>query len=941
MADAPDSQTKPVKPRRRLGAPGWLIIVAAGVVLLVAMVFLGVRYGAVTPAGRLVVEAQLNGVKIGRFGRLKVEGLRGDIWRNFMVARLTVTDEKGVWLDAREIAVQWHYTELIGRRFHADTIAARSLTLIRRPTLTPKGKSQNLPVSFRVDTLKARVEMLPAFSYRRGVYDLRTNFQVERDNSARGQIKADSALHAGDFLEATFDVPKDKAFLINADAREAQGGALAGALGLAADKPFLMIARAAGTTSEGHFSVETRVGEETPLEATGAWNKTGGMADGHIALTASRLLERWRARLGPEAAFHIEGAKAASGFYALALKADSQNVKLLARGEADIGRRITGPRGVAIDVTVGDSKPFLSWPPTAGVHLRGGLGVEPKRWVVAGQASVTHPDIGPYRLARLFGPVRITHQRGETVVNTTATGEGGTGTSVLAALLGARPHGSAELAFLADGRVLMRKLSAQGSGITAVGTGERTLFGGLAFKGDATVTNLAAAHAGAHGVVTGGWTAAQSSGGKPWAITFDAKAKDFAAGLGELDRLLGTTPHLRAVGDYQGGVFSVSSSHLEGTAGLLDSSGLIGSDGTLKLKLDWRAAGPFRIGPLEITGDAKGAGALTGTIANPRADLIADFDTIDLPYLPLQKAHVILSFMNGANDTNGTIVVAATSRYGASKGQAAFRFISGGVDLSNIDVSAGGAQAQGSLGLRRGEPSAADLTLAVGPGAFLAQGKAAGHVRLVDAPGGPRASLALEASNAALKSGGMAVRSLKLTAEGPLSRLPYELNAEGLTPSGPLKAHGSGIASEVGGDYAVSFEGTGTLRRADFRTLAPAEFRFGRSGAAAKLQLAVGGGRANVDYRNAGGAMNAKASLSDVSLGLLDEDFIGRFDADVSLAGTGSNLSGDLEARLQGAGGRDLKGAPPVDGLVKAHLAGGELRVDASLGNSAGLKAQA
>ena len=40
----------------------------------------------------------------------------------------------------------------------------------------------------------------PAFSYRRGVYDLTTALRVERSGGAKGWLSAASILHAGDFL---------------------------------------------------------------------------------------------------------------------------------------------------------------------------------------------------------------------------------------------------------------------------------------------------------------------------------------------------------------------------------------------------------------------------------------------------------------------------------------------------------------------------------------------------------------------------------------------------------------------------------------------------------------------------------------------------------------------------------------------------------------------
>ena len=122
--DAPDKvEEVVVKVRRRLGAPGWIIVISVGLVLLVAAALSLVRYGAITPQGRLFVEARANGLKIGRMGRLKIEGVGGDIWRDFTVRRLTVIDEKGVWLDAQDLRVQWRYAELFSYDEQAQTFS--------------------------------------------------------------------------------------------------------------------------------------------------------------------------------------------------------------------------------------------------------------------------------------------------------------------------------------------------------------------------------------------------------------------------------------------------------------------------------------------------------------------------------------------------------------------------------------------------------------------------------------------------------------------------------------------------------------------------------------------------------------------------------------------------------------------------------------------------
>ena len=46
----------------------------------------------------------------------------------------------------------------------------------------------------------------------------------------------------------------------------------------------------------------------------------------------------------------------------------------------------------------------------------------------------------------------------------------------------------------------------------------------------------------------------------------------------------------------------------------------------------------------------------------------------------------------------------------------------------------------GDRSLRNGLPATADLTVAIGPGAFLPQGQVKGSAKLVDAPGGEHIS---------------------------------------------------------------------------------------------------------------------------------------------------------------------------------------------------------
>ncbi len=101
----------------------------------------------------------------------------------------------------------------------------------------------------------------------------------------------------------------------------------------------------------------------------------------------------------------------------------------------------------------------------------------------------------------------------------------------------------------------------------------------------------------------------------------------------------------------------------------------------------------------------------------------------------------------------------------------------------------------------------------------------------------------------------------------------------------------------------------------------------------------MGSGRADIDVATGDQKMDAQATVSDISLSLFNDDYVGRLNASLALSGRGAVLNGLFDSRLAGAGGRDLKGAPPVDGEIKGRLSAGSMVIHASLGNSQGLKA--
>jgi translocation and assembly module TamB len=940
LSEATDTPAVP-KALKRSVVPKAIVAVALVVLVILAGLFASTRWGVLTPQARLLIEARTDGLRIGRFGRLKVEGLSGDIWRDFRVRRLTVRDEQGVWLEAKNVHLTWRYLELLRRRFDADLIEAESLRLIRRPTLEPKGKDRGLPVSFHIDALKARVVMEPAFSYRRGVYDLEARLNVERRGGQSGKVAARSVLHPGDHLDLEFAYGPLTPLKLTADAVEAQGGALAGALGLPTDRPFTLAVRASGEASEGRFSAIARSGDVTPVLARGAWRPDGGQAGGRILLNASTLTSPYMARLGPEVRFGIAGRRAEPQFHALEgrIYADNLTVKLSGRG--NLGERRLGPRGVRVDADAGDLSRLAGGPDAGAARVAGVLTGTLAEWRFAGDGAVSDLALGDYGLTRVSGPLQVARDDGAISVKAKLSGTGGRGQGFAAAMLGGAPAASLDGARLADGRLLLRSLSLTGRGLRVDASGGRSLLGALTFKGRADISNLAAARAGAAGGAAVTWQASQARAGRPWTFILDARGRRLATGMDELDRLLGPAPRLQAQANWHSGALSVARASLDGVTLDASTAGVLRRDRTLAFKADWSAQGPFRAGPVEIGGRAKGTGAVTGALAEPRLDLLADLETIDVPRLPLKNAKLTLSFLRRTDGSNGLVALTADSEYGPARARSAFRFPEGGVDLSELSVDAGGLKASGSLSLRRSSPSAANLDVAITKGAFLDAGRVAGQVRIVDA-GGARALLDLRAENARPAGTALTIRAGRLTADGPLARLPYAILAEGGSRRGAWRIDGRGTLAQVQPGYSLAFDGLGRVGKRDIRTVEPAVLRFGGGERGARLRLASSdGGRIDFDGALRGDAADVRARVTGLTLTLLDPDLAGRIDGTLNLNGRGRVLAGGFEARLADARGRGAPEAQGVDGVIRGRLAGNTLNLEAETQNEQGLRANA
>ena len=919
---------------------GWLLEALLVTLLAAGLTILAVRVGPLTFEARRFIEARTSGIEIAPLGNLRIEGLSGDIWRDFRLKRVTISDAKGVWLEADDVAVTWRFLELLRSRLHIRTLTVEHLQLLRQPVIKPGKPGKPSSFDYAVDSLKARVEAAPAFAGRRGVYDLTGGFDTARTGATTARVDARSVLRPGDYLKADLSLGHGQTLKLDADAVEVRGGALAGMVGFAPDAPFSLTARLTGTVPRGELTLTAKSGAVVPLKVHGAWSPGGGGFTAQLLLGEDHWTHDMVKPFGPTMQVTVVSKQRQGPVYDIDTRFISDNLVVMARGPLDIVKWSSG--GLATSVAVQDMKRLTPAPAMGETRGTGSLSGNLNDLRFVGAAQSANLELLGYRLARGSAALKATLKKGELDVQGDAVGTGGSGEGIVAMAGGPTLHLTTDVVRLVDGRVLIKSLDAVGKGAHVQATGgQNFLHQGLQFKGD-VVADMAQMAPGASGQLTGGWSATQDNGpNQPWLFSFEGHGDRFASGAGEIDRLMGPDPKLSGSASLLGETVTVTKADLVGAKERAGLKGTWAFNGAIRFDLDWEAQGPFGFGPLEVDGAAKGRGLLSGTLGQPKAVLTANLDSIAFPDLVVKAAKLDLTFEAGKNGSDGTVALTGQSEYGPARGRSAFRFLTNGIDLTGIDADAGGVKAKGALSLREGAPSSADLAVDIGPGALLNQGQAAGTVRIVAAPGGPTATLNMSAKGVVLRGQSLALTTAQVTASGPLAHLPYRLAADGAWLHTPIQLNGSGVFARDPKGYSADFSGSGKLRRAPFKTLEPVQIRMDDNDRFARLRLDLGGGRAELDGCQTGGALNLTANLSGVDLSFLSEDFTGQFDAAVQMSGQGATLKGTLDAALKNARSRDARKGLSVDGTIKAALDSNRMTVSAKLSGGQGLTSSA
>lgn len=268
----------------------WLMA-ALAVLLVICLLIVAARIWIASSGGRAFLEAQIDGRNAGPLGTIDIDGLSGDPLDRMSVARLTISDEEGVWLAAEGIDLAWSPARLMSRTVKLDLIGADMIDVIRRPILTEREQKESSGSSnWAVSLDRLSIDELliqEGVAGPKAAFEIDGNLRLPKTRTFELEFSALPLEGAGDKIDAHLKRSASGIYSIVADVEAPAGGAIATLADLPEDESASLTARASGTLESGDGFAELKLSDATVAELT--TKITDGKLRATTSLNATRL----------------------------------------------------------------------------------------------------------------------------------------------------------------------------------------------------------------------------------------------------------------------------------------------------------------------------------------------------------------------------------------------------------------------------------------------------------------------------------------------------------------------------------------------------------------------------------------------------------------------------------------------------------------------------
>ncbi|HRO04281.1 MAG TPA: hypothetical protein PLS69_11820, partial [Terricaulis sp.] len=358
--------------------------------------------------------------------------------------------------------------------------------------------------------------------------------------------------------------------------------------------------------------------------------------------------------------------------------------------------------------------------------------------------------------------------------------------------------------------------------------------------------------------------------------------------------------------------------------------------GNANLSLEASARGPLDLGGAVMEGAVDATGHISGRIARPTLTAEASMQSFAAGGTVVDAPRVNFTLAPNGDGYQGSAEV-----QGAVSGQpltaASNIAITGSaVALTELDAQIGALALQGSASVSsRGVSAELDVNGAIDDLIAGASGRLSGRLSLTPE------TMVLNAAIADARAGDLFVRAASLRAQGPLDSIDATFDMRGRLNQAPLTFAGTANLDLDNSD--VRIDGRGQLAGADVFTRAPITAAWGNGELQASVNVAMGDGVVQAQWRERGRALTGSAQVEDAPIAPLaaiwGERATGIIDGRMSLSNNGGGLSGDADVTLRQARFAGRQRAP-LDMRIVGALEPSRLRANVEARSDDGLEAR-
>jgi translocation and assembly module TamB len=847
---------------------------------------------AIGPAAPWVVQHFADGQRVGRIGKLHLEGVSGSWLGNLRVAHVEIADDEGVWLTADDAAATWQPLDLLFGMVTLDTVHARALNIARQPTLLPEQPSSGANIDVHIGALTLdSIGLAEPMLGQAATFNARLSLDYKGGNIDGLDLAVQRTDSDADHLIASYR--PDRAYAMHVDVLGQPGGILARSLGVT-EQGVRMTAQGSGTAQNGAAVFDAKIGDADLLAGETHWTEINWRVEGHGELSALPGLAELTKRIGPSVSFNASGAHIGAFQAHVETPFTSGDIAgaLTDKHELDGGAHFLITTQRVSDIA--PESPFE----LGGARVQGEL--RQARGVTAIHAQLLDGVVNAFgQSAHFSGPVQLSFGAEKFQLNGTLRAPAN------AQPLFASAVANTNLSFdFHRGRFALESASYSSAALTGdargwVNHGDGEFSGAWRVRDLSAVSDLTGGGAGQWRAFAAMPQGGRADADRIWTTTVTGTGANIGGEPNIIPQLTGAAPRIDAMLRNESGGITVSHVRIDGDKLRAAATGRI-VHGQSDLSVEASARGPLKLGGASLDGALDATGRLTGRIDRPtlttRATLtsftsggvVIDHPVVDLTLAPDAGGYAGHATAQGAVSGQTFNAAADVAIPGAT------------LALTNVDAHAGGLDARGSATIAPHGVSA-DLTLA-GTLDGLAPdttGRVSGDLHLTPE------SLSLSAQLADARFGDLRTHTAIITAQGPFNALAAHYELQGRINRAPLTLRGNATIDAAHGGVDAHVQGEGELADAAISTRTPMHFHFGDNGLDASLDITMADGALVAEWADQRRSLSGNVRITDAPLAPLaaiwGERASGRIDGRIALANAGGGLSGNADFTLADA----------------------------------------